>query len=94
MLSQIKQTYLLVQALPGVLRHEAEQGEERPRKGIKAGVVKIRVVKCFLADITNRAVAAARGEKATMAQLLLIGRKEVWGSKRFDVRDLASELSL
>lgn len=55
--------HLLVEAFPGILCHEAEQGEESPSEGIKAGVVKIRVVRCFKAQITGRAAAAARTQK-------------------------------
>ena len=34
----------LVERLPGVLRHQAERGEQCPGKGVKAGVSVVRVV--------------------------------------------------
>lgn len=82
--------YLLVQALPGVLCHEAEQCKECPREGIKAGVVKIRIFRCFQADVTTGAVTAARGERSHHTALL-IGCKGIWGGKK--VKGLRSELS-
>ena len=56
--------YLLVEAFPGILCHEAKQWKKSPSEGIKAGIVKIWVVRCLKAEITFRAMAAARTDTA------------------------------
>lgn len=40
-------THLLVEALPAVLCHQAEERKESPGEGVKAGVAVVRVLACL-----------------------------------------------
>lgn len=53
-------THLLVEALPAVLRHEAEQSKEGPGEGIEASVAVVRVLTCLEAPVALGARPAIR----------------------------------
>ena len=75
--------YLLVEAFPGILCHEAKQWEKSPSEGIKAGIVKIWVVRCLKAEVTFRAVAAAGTDKAVNhTDFCLLGPRQSRAARR------------
>lgn len=47
LLSLCGHTHLLIEALPAVLRHQAEECKKGPGKGIEAGVAVVRVLACL-----------------------------------------------
>lgn len=53
-------TYLLVEALPAVLRHQSEEGEEGPGEGVEAGVAVVRVLACLQAPVALGTCPVAR----------------------------------
>lgn len=57
--------YLHVQSLPGVLCHEAEQGEERPPEAVKAGVTIVRVPSSFHTHVTFGTLSEMTKNKQT-----------------------------
>lgn len=53
-------TYLLVEALPVVLRHQSEECKKGPGKGVEAGVAVVRVLACLQAPVALGTCPTAR----------------------------------